>query len=83
MQIVFIITTNNSKVEKPPMTLVFTVWKEASAFIAHFGFQEIKELDVFDDIISSEGLSFERETNDGDVITINVKAGTMRGMRAA
>lgn len=73
MNIVFILTSDSVNVDKPPMATVFTAWHECCSHVARF-FPEIKELDLFDDIITCEGLSF---TN--DTMTVNIKAAMLRG----
>lgn len=73
MNIVFIVTHDSVNVDKPPMATVFTAWHECSGYVGRW-FPEITELDLFDDVITCEGLSFANDT-----MTVNVKAGTLRG----
>ncbi len=73
MNICFIVTSNSVNVDKAPMATVFTAWHECCSFVARF-FPEVKDLDVFDDVITCEGLSYSNEN-----ITMNIKTGTVRG----
>ena len=73
MNIVFIVTTDSANVDKPPMATVFTTWKETCGHVRQW-FPEIEDLDVFDDVITSEGLSFANRA-----MTVEVKVGTLRG----
>ena len=78
MQIVFIVSTDNSNVDKPEMYTVFENWNGVKRHVKYLGFDEITELDLFDDVISCEGLKFSRETEKGHTISIVVKIGTYR-----
>ena len=78
MQIVFIVSTDNSNVDKPEMYTVFENWNGVKRHMKYLGFDEITELDLFDDVISCEGLKFFRETEKGHTISIVVKIGTYR-----
>lgn len=79
MRVCFIVTRDSSEVPKAPMSTVFMVWKEAAATVANLGFPEIMDYDLFDEIITTNGLAFERETKDGGWIKANIKASTLRG----
>ena len=73
MQIVFVVTTDNSNVDKPPMYTVFNNWSDVSGHCKYHGFDEALKLDLFDDVISSTGLTFSRTTEKGHTISIVVK----------
>lgn len=73
MNIVFIVTHDSVNIPKPPMATAFTSWVECSGFVARW-FPEISDLDLFDDVITCEGLSFANDT-----MTVNIKAGALRG----
>lgn len=78
MNICFIVTSDSVSVDKPPMATVFHSWKEACSFVDHYGFPEVKKLDCFDDVITCKGVTYSNEK-----VTINIKAGTLRGTKNA
>jgi len=78
MQIVFVVTTDNSNIDKPPMYTVFNNWSDVSGHCKWHGFNEVLKLDLLDDVISSKGLKFSRETEKGHTISIAIKTGIFK-----
>jgi len=73
MNICFVLTSDSVNVDKPPMVTVFCAWHECCSHVARW-FPEVKDLDVFDDVITCEGLTYSNDT-----MTVNIKAGQLRG----
>jgi|DEB0MinimDraft_10_1074344.scaffolds.fasta_scaffold165210_2 hypothetical protein len=85
MRIAFIVTRDQSEINKPPLVQIFMQYRDVVDYLNNLGFEEIKELDLMNDVITTGVKTFHRSLQksfkrpDIETITVTLQAATVRG----